>query len=431
MRYSEITENNHSEEWKTLVDVLNDALDTYHSLKDSLGSDAAQTKVALERVKKARQATEDFAHNPPTPPEIPDSDIRSPFHHYKPRGGFTLDKVRKHLRANPSLRSAGSFKQLYDTKGRSAFAKEIKKFSSPQEFADHLYWHGTGGHISGGLRPGGILPKGTEFGGGYDEPYHVISVSKSKNIASEFTGQSRFGMVHPVLLRKNANVVSMPGIEDAQELEDILPQLWDRRIDAVKIGNWSNPHSEQELCIVNPRAVILGSGESFPVYNKQKFDEPTEAEIAEVYRQAFEKPVTESYEHPYKLDPERRKKIKTILRILSKNKLFQSIKDRIYIFGSVARGNPDAGDVDIILDCSDLSYETTMRLQGVNDLLSLSRQFYGLIDVFIQTERWMFVRNEHATGWDNAKNIRAIRRGIKADAKPLDEVVSIWDNFNL
>jgi hypothetical protein len=279
---------------KLLQREYNDAFEDYHSLKDRLGPDARETIFALQILKKVQQRLEEFEkesqNRPAVSTEIPHSDVNSPYHHYRPRGGFTLDKIRKHLRSNSSSRSSGSLDKLYDDKGRSSFAREIRRFGSYQEFADHLFFHGTGGYISGGLKPGGILSKGTTLGGGYDEPYHVISLSKSKEIASGFTGDSRFGTVHPVLLKKGAKVISMPQFSDSQELEDILPQLWDKGIDAVRIGDWSSPHSEQELCVVNPNAIILGGGENFHVFNKKKFDEPTREQIADVYRQAFNPP---------------------------------------------------------------------------------------------------------------------------------------------
>ena len=221
---------------------------------------------------------------------VDDDGTKSIYHSYKPRGGFTPEKIKKHLRTVSSLSSAATLSNLYNEKGASTFAKEIRKFSSPQEFADHLFFHGTGGYISGGLKPGSVLPKGTTFGGGYDEPYSVISLSKSKNIASNFTGQSRSGSVHPVILRKGAKVISMPQFSDSQELEELLPELWTRGIDAVKIGDWSSPHSEQEICIVNPRAVVIGRSEGFSVFNKTKFENPSDEEIAELYRQACNPP---------------------------------------------------------------------------------------------------------------------------------------------
>ena len=69
-------------------------------------------------------------------------------------------------------------------------------------------------------------------------------------------------------MKKNAKVKSLPNIEDANELEDILPELWEEGVDAVKIGNWADKFSEQEIAILNPRSIVKGSGENFQVFQK-------------------------------------------------------------------------------------------------------------------------------------------------------------------
>jgi hypothetical protein len=97
-----------------------------------------------------------------------------------------------------------------------------------------------------------------------------------------------------VILRKFAKVISMPDISDSQELEDILPALWSHGVDAVKIGDWSSAYSEQELCVVNPKAIIRGSGESYAVFQKKPFSNPTDAEIAAAYDQAVNPPSSAS-----------------------------------------------------------------------------------------------------------------------------------------
>ena len=51
---------------------------------------------------------------------------------------------------------------------------------------------------------------------------------------------------------------------------------------------------------------------------------------------------------------------------------------------------------------------------------------YGLVDVFIQAKHFLAVRNDDANGWIKARSTRLIKQGIKADAKPLDEVLKIW-----
>ena len=44
----------------------------------------------------------------------------------------------------------------------------------------------------------------------------------------------------------------MPGIEDAVELDDVIVDLWNKGIDAVRIGDWGSKYSEQEIVILNP-----------------------------------------------------------------------------------------------------------------------------------------------------------------------------------
>jgi hypothetical protein len=195
------------------------------------------------------------------------------YHFYYPqhRGELTFDKVIKRIKNVSSLSTRSD---LFTTITYVAYI-ELKKFTSPQEIMDNIYWHGSGGGVSGGLQTGfNIVKKGSEGGGGYGEQYHSISLSKNKNKASNFTGISRFGTVYPILLRKGAKIEEMPHIQDANEIDDILVDLWLRKIDAVKIGNWSNESSEEELVVLNPRAILKFQGESYPVYQKKKFENP-------------------------------------------------------------------------------------------------------------------------------------------------------------
>lgn len=179
------------------------------------------------------------------------------------RGGATMPKITKTLR---SLKSDG---------GGRAFASEIRRFDSPDQVMENLYFHGTGGFVDGGLKAGSVLPENAFRSGGYDERQNSISLSKSKEVASNFTGDARSGTVHSVLLKKGAAVEEHPEWADAMEVEDHLPDLWNRGIDAVKIGDWKSPHSEQELVVLNPRALSVGPAENFSVFQKKKFDQPT------------------------------------------------------------------------------------------------------------------------------------------------------------
>ena len=212
--------------------------------------------------------------------EIPLPAKHSPYRGMFPnvRGGWNLNKIKRQL----GMYSSSS--------GDNVFHKEVMRFSSPQEFEDNLYYHGTGSAVSGGLKAGyRQVRNGMGGGGGYGEKYYSISLSKDKNQASNFTGDSYHGTVYPVILKKDASIIEMPQLEDASQLEEILPKLWNRGIDAVKLGDWSTRHSEQELAVLNPRALHIGKGEYFPVFNKQRFDNPSMEEITQMWQEAGDK----------------------------------------------------------------------------------------------------------------------------------------------
>ena len=140
--------------------------------------------------------------------------------------------------------------------------RTIAEFDSHEEFAKNIFYHGTSGYIDGALKPS-ITQSERQVeqrgGGGYGERYWAASVSKSKNKASNFTGQSSYGSVYPVILKKGAHVISRPDIKDAAELEDHIVELWNDGVDAVRIGDWNSEHSEEELAILNPRAAYTYS----------------------------------------------------------------------------------------------------------------------------------------------------------------------------
>ena len=198
------------------------------------------------------------------------------------RGELTKDKIAKILKNEAAYSNThGNYPQ-----------RIISEFENPEEFAQNIFWHGTGGNVSGGLKPSKAMSlRDVEKigGGGYGEQYWGSSVSKDKNLASNFTGQSRTGAVYPVILKKGANVKELPNIQDANELDDIIESLWKEKVDAVKIGDWNLPSSEKELVILNPKAAFkYGVPTRFPVFNKQKFENLSEQEMANIYNKSVE-----------------------------------------------------------------------------------------------------------------------------------------------
>lgn len=194
----------------------------------------------------------------------------------KVRGGWTHDKIKKELKARRSLSEEVSF------------YKEIAKFDTPEEFAQHLCYHGSGSYISN-LKPSIILPKNNFLGGGSDERYFSISLSKDREIASNFTGNSHFGYVAPVLLRRGTIIKHLPNVNDANELPEIINDLWNEGIDAVVFGDHNKPSTEKEISVLNPSCISVGKPFSFPVFNKQKTPSFTEEEIEQLWLNSSEK----------------------------------------------------------------------------------------------------------------------------------------------
>ena len=112
--------------------------------------------------------------------------------------------------------------------------------------------------------------------------------------------------VYPVILNKEAKVIDRPDLQDSNELDDIIEQLWNDGVDAVRLGDWSDPYSEQELAILNPYAISTWSdSQSARVYGSKRsdFTERTDEELEQVIDQAKEAIVKfKQWESENKLD---------------------------------------------------------------------------------------------------------------------------------
>jgi hypothetical protein len=201
----------------------------------------------------------------------------------KARGvGYTMVKINRYLKNLSSLSTIKKLKIGEDYSSSRQLTEVVSKFNSVDELIDNMYFHGTNGYVSKGLNAGSAFGEKHPRGGGSGQIQHTISITKSKNIALIFaTIQSR-GIIYPVILKKDSNIIAMPEIEDAFELENMLPDLWLKEIDGVKIGNWNSKHSEQELVILNPKCILKMSGESFNAFGIKRFEQPTE-EIIDLY----------------------------------------------------------------------------------------------------------------------------------------------------
>lgn len=196
------------------------------------------------------------------------------------RGGWTKNKILKVLK----ISTGGS-------SGR-VIHREIAKFDNAEEFGKNIFYHGTGGSVTGALKPSITMSQREADrvgGGGSGQRYWTISVSKNKNKAQLFTGQSRYGTVYPIILKKGATVISLPELSNSSELEDMIEDLWDRGIDAVRLGNWDDAYSEQELAVLNPHAIFkYNVGQSFRVFGGEKLPVLSKSQIEDLYRKAVD-----------------------------------------------------------------------------------------------------------------------------------------------
>lgn len=200
------------------------------------------------------------------------------------RGGWTKEKILRYLK------SWGSYF------GAVKAVKEISNFDSVEDFKNHVFYHGARYGTSGSMSPS-ITMSDREVerisGGGYGEKYWAISVTKSKRVAGNFATAMDDGRIYPVLLAKNAKVIEMPELTDSADLEDHIVDLYNQGVDAVWIGDKNA--GEQELAVINPRAIInigkadfyrafrLGSEEN-PIRMKTDKDFETIFEFAKDYR---------------------------------------------------------------------------------------------------------------------------------------------------
>lgn len=194
------------------------------------------------------------------------------------RGEWTKEKIKKRLKE-----SGGSLV------GYDRAAKLISEFDSPEELAENIFYHGTV-YGSGRLKPS-ILMSDMDVerygGGGYGDKYWGISVSRSKKIASNFSGTSAGVSILPIVLAKGAKVKEMPDLKDSADIDDVIVDLWKEGVDAVWVGDKNK--GEQELCVINPRAIVnINSADTYRVYGLGGKENPINIIDKEGIRKLYE-----------------------------------------------------------------------------------------------------------------------------------------------
>lgn len=104
--------------------------------------------------------------------------------------------------------------------------------------------------------------------------------------------------------------------------------------------------------------------------------------------------------------------------------------ENIVVFGSVARQAEEPGDLDVALvvpHCANWDEAVKGYRATIATMRTLSYRYYGAFDPFVLTKSMLVVRNDEATGWKKASNAVALKRAIKAEGKPLLELVQQLD----
>lgn len=104
--------------------------------------------------------------------------------------------------------------------------------------------------------------------------------------------------------------------------------------------------------------------------------------------------------------------------------------DQLRVFGSMASGSLNPGDLDVVLDCTGTRYTDFSQLKAYAHLIKIARAHYGLFDPFIRFDNGLLVRNDMATGWVSSKGARALWANMKQQGRTLAEVVQTYKTLN-
>jgi hypothetical protein len=148
-------------------------------------------------------------------------------------------------------------------------AQELVGRIKPHTLKSNVIFHGTSPETAGkikndGFKVGSALDDDAFRGGGYDAKQNSISFSTDPMIASNFTGTGSRGALIKTTIKPNAKVVTVDGIDYAEDLNKYVKDLRKQGIDAVYI------EGEKEIAVIN-KAVIdkISDVKEFDVFNKK------------------------------------------------------------------------------------------------------------------------------------------------------------------
>jgi predicted GNAT superfamily acetyltransferase len=133
-------------------------------------------------------------------------------------------------------------------------AQKLEGRIRPAKLNSNKLYHGTSADnkatiMAQGFKNGAELPEEAFRSGGFGAMQHSISFSTDPKIASTFTGSAHRGVVLETSIKKDAKVVTIDGIDYAEDFNDMIPELRKQGIDAVYLPG------EKEIAVINPTAV--------------------------------------------------------------------------------------------------------------------------------------------------------------------------------
>ena len=152
------------------------------------------------------------------------------------------------------------YTEIKDTFGNIRTIKKLAPETLDSRIAPHkltsdTVYHGTSADntqaiIKGGFKAGSELPENAFRGGGHGElNQNSISFSTSPKQASVFGATAGRGSVLEAKLKPNSNVVTVKGIDYAEDLNKLIPSLKKKGVDAVYLPG------EKEVVVINKGAV--------------------------------------------------------------------------------------------------------------------------------------------------------------------------------
>jgi len=111
-----------------------------------------------------------------------------------------------------------------------------------------------------GFLKGSDLAEDAHRGGGYGKIQNSISLSSDPDMASRFTGSNSKGALIETKIKPGAKIISVKGVEYAEDLNDYVDDLIKDGVDAVWIGG-----GENELIVLNPKVLTVSKSRLFDV----------------------------------------------------------------------------------------------------------------------------------------------------------------------